>query len=74
MAADHEEKFVLLLKYYTFPGAAHGDDLGYLFHMFYHDALNLSPEDESMQVTSKIVKLWTNFAKTGYVLHPTNEL
>ncbi|KAJ9581582.1 hypothetical protein L9F63_023241, partial [Diploptera punctata] len=52
------------------PGASHGDDLGYLFHMAHHEKLNLDSEHESMKVMNKTIKMWTNFAKTG---NPTPE-
>jgi carboxylesterase type B len=47
------------------PGASHGDDIGYLFHMFHHEELHMDPEDECMKVSTRMVKMWTNFAKTG---------
>ncbi|XP_067007341.2 carboxylic ester hydrolase [Anabrus simplex] len=52
------------------PGACHGDDLGYLFHMDLFD-LNAEPNSPEDKMRKKMVKLWTNFAKNG---NPTPEL
>ncbi|PSN48049.1 hypothetical protein C0J52_09112 [Blattella germanica] len=56
------------------PGASHGDELGYLFHMAYHSSLNLKPEDECMNVMATMLRLWTNFAKTGNPTPDNDEL
>lgn len=54
-----------LLAFTIISGASHGDDIGYLFHMSHHDKLHLGPEDECIEVSNRMVKMWTNFAKTG---------
>lgn len=43
--------------------AAHMDELGYLFKNSYQDDLELDEQDNIMR--ERIIKLWTNFAKTG---------
>lgn len=43
------------------PGAHHGSDLGYLFETEF----NKVPDDEGMKLSSKLLKMWINFAKTG---------
>lgn len=45
------------------PGAAHGDELGYLFKTIFTDF----PKDLPSAVTNResLLQLWTNFAKTG---------
>jgi carboxylesterase type B len=48
-------------------GAHHGSDLGYLFETSFNEKLNLDPDDEGMKLSSKMLKMWINFAKTGYV-------
>lgn len=47
----------------TIGGAAHGDELGYLFAMSEND----QPAPEDQVVIDRITTLWTNFAKYGYV-------
>jgi carboxylesterase type B len=46
-------------------GACHADELGYLFHTAISPPV--SEDSDEMNVLLKMVKLWTNFAKTGYV-------
>jgi carboxylesterase type B len=46
-------------------GAAHADELGYLFHMLLTSRIVLEPDDPAVVTQSRMVKLWTNFAKTG---------
>ncbi|XP_068084825.1 esterase FE4 [Anabrus simplex] len=50
-----------------FPGAAHGDDLGYLFEF----GVQVSDDSLDAKVRSRMVTLWTNFVKTG---NPTPEV
>jgi len=49
----------------TISGAYHGADLAFLFEM----ALFMKPlpplDDDSMEVSKKMLKMWINFAKTG---------
>ncbi|PNF42127.1 Esterase FE4 [Cryptotermes secundus] len=52
------------------PGAAHADELGYLFHMLLTSRIVLKPEHPAVVTQSRMVKLWTNFAKSG---NPTPE-
>lgn len=47
------------------PGAAHADDLGYLFQMLLTSRIILGPSDPAILTQSRMVKLWTNFAKSG---------
>lgn len=49
----------------TLPGAAHADELGYLFHMLLTSRIVLEPEHPAVVTQSRMVKLWTNFAKSG---------
>ncbi|XP_068084601.1 esterase B1 isoform X2 [Anabrus simplex] len=51
-------------------GACHIDDLGYLFRANMTD-VSISPESPEMKTLRRMVKMWTNFAKTG---NPTPEL
>ncbi|KAJ2953331.1 hypothetical protein O0L34_g919 [Tuta absoluta] len=46
------------------PGACHGDEMGYLF---YFSRLNYRLDDDSTElaVSKGMVRMWTNFAKTG---------
>lgn len=54
------------------PGAAHGDDCGYLFR---HVSLpSRIPDDADILMRSRMTKMWTNFAKTGYVFYYIIEL
>jgi len=45
-------------------GVCHGDDIGYLFHNAIVD-LDLDATSPEYKTRSRIVKMWTNFAKTG---------
>lgn len=50
------------------PGVIHGDELGYLFTQ---DLLPSAHESElDTLVRRRMVKLWTNFARTGSVFTP----
>ncbi|XP_041969162.1 venom carboxylesterase-6 [Aricia agestis] len=46
------------------PGVCHGDEMGYLF---YFSRLNYRLDEDSteLDVSRKMVQMWTNFAKTG---------
>ncbi|CAH2094603.1 unnamed protein product [Euphydryas editha] len=48
----------------NYPGACHGDEMGYLF---YFSRFNYRLDDDSpeLKVSKKMVQLWTNFAKSG---------
>lgn len=46
-------------------GAAHGDDVGYLLRHF--GTSSRVPDDADVLTRSRVTKMWTNFAKTGYV-------
>lgn len=48
------------------PGPCHGDELGYLFHFGLLN-LSLNPQSPEILVKYRMVKMWTNFAKYGYV-------
>jgi len=45
-------------------GVCHGDEVGYLFDGSLQNVL-LDPESPEVQTTQRLVRLWTNFAKTG---------
>jgi carboxylesterase type B len=49
----------------TISGASHGADLPYLFET----ALPMAPwsplDDDSMEISKKMLKMWINFANTG---------
>ncbi|PNF42097.1 hypothetical protein B7P43_G10290 [Cryptotermes secundus] len=47
------------------PGACHGAELGYLFQMTIAAERGLQLNEDGLRVRSQIVKLWTNFAKSG---------
>lgn len=48
------------------PGACHGDELGYLFKMSLLPSKEDIPADSHALLMRKtLVKLWTNFVKTG---------
>ncbi|KAK7873002.1 hypothetical protein R5R35_000302 [Gryllus longicercus] len=51
-------------------GASHMDDLGYLFRVGQLD-IDIKPESLERNIIRKVVKMWTNFAKTG---NPTSKL
>jgi len=44
----------------------HADDLGYMFRVGHMDP-DLDPESPETKTRLRLVKMWTNFAKTGYV-------
>ncbi|XP_067001134.2 juvenile hormone esterase isoform X2 [Anabrus simplex] len=47
-----------------YAGACHADEVGYLFRMEKFD-WDLSPNSPDAVTRSRMVKMWTNFAKTG---------
>lgn len=47
----------------SIPGAAHADELGYLFRQRILDADYTDANSREMKMVKKICKLWTNFAK-----------
>lgn len=55
-------KQLLLLQNY--PGAVHADDVPYLFQITSLPA-PLLPNNPAIQIRRLMVRLWTNFAKTG---------
>lgn len=48
-------------------GAAHGDELGYLFRTFLHDTIisEITPDSVEDKAIDRITALWTRFAKYG---------
>ncbi|XP_046491824.1 juvenile hormone esterase-like isoform X1 [Neodiprion pinetum] len=47
-------------------GAAHADELQYLFHTKLHaDLLKFEPNSTEQKLSDAMVKMWTDFAKTG---------
>lgn len=52
------------------PGVSHMDDLGYLFLVEALDE-DEDPKEQDMSMIRKMVKMWTNFAKSG---NPTSQL
>lgn len=53
-----------LLFLHMYPGAAHADELGYLFQITSIPA-PLLPSNPAVLKRNLMVRLWTNFAKTG---------
>ncbi|PSN30849.1 hypothetical protein C0J52_16130 [Blattella germanica] len=51
----------------SFPAVGHGDDIDYIF---YHDGIVYDVNSPEYTTLRRMVKLWTNFAKTG---NPTPE-
>jgi carboxylesterase type B len=49
-----------------FSGVCHGDELGYLFHSAFTADRKLDPDEESLKMLTRMVMMWTNFAKSGY--------
>lgn len=47
-------------------GVMHGDEINYVFGEPLNPGLNYTDEEKGF--SKKIMKYWTNFAKTGYVL------
>jgi carboxylesterase type B len=43
----------------------HGAEVAYLFKGFYIDDAKLNPDTDYMKTVARMVKMWTNFAKTG---------
>ncbi|XP_049801482.1 esterase FE4-like [Schistocerca nitens] len=60
---------ISVFTYNGVAGASHGEDGGYLFTMG-ETPLNLSPQSDEHKVRKMIVKMWTNFMKSGV---PTEE-
>jgi carboxylesterase type B len=49
---------------YCISGAGHGADMAYLFETtFFKTPVPL--DDDGMEVSKKMLKMWINFAKTG---------
>ena len=58
------------LEYYPwFKGAGHGSELLFLFPIKY--SVTIPADDISLSLT--MMKYWSNFAKTGYVLYCIDE-
>lgn len=55
----------------SFPGAMHGDDLGYLFDL---SVLPVLPSNHANVVRRRLTTMWTNFAKTGNPTPTTDAL
>jgi carboxylesterase type B len=51
-------------------GAAHTDELGYLFDVSFFEDI---PTKEDQLIIDRITTLWTNFAKYGYVRNPAKK-
>jgi carboxylesterase type B len=56
--------FIVPLTNQCVAGVCHADEIGYLFHIGMLD-LDLDPSSPEFKTLSRMVKLWTNFAKTG---------
>lgn len=54
----------------SFPGAMHGDDMGYLFP----NSIPALPSNHAHVVRRRLVRLWTNFCKTGNPTPTTDAL
>ncbi|KAJ8666885.1 hypothetical protein QAD02_008547 [Eretmocerus hayati] len=61
---DKKQSVHRLLYNINYDGVAHGDDLGYIFHMKIINLL-LNPRDPEVTFRKKIARLWSNFAKYG---------
>jgi hypothetical protein len=59
--------YTLIIPSYCcyFIGVSHADELGYLFHTAISPPV--SEDSQEMKVLLKMIRMWTNFAKTGYV-------
>lgn len=51
--------------YQNISGADHGSDLVYLFETMFNKDPYLHPDGEGAKLSSKLLKMWINFAKTG---------
>jgi len=49
----------------SFLGVCHGAEIPYIFKSFYVDDARLGPDTDYIKTVSRMVRLWTNFAKTG---------
>ncbi|PSN44747.1 hypothetical protein C0J52_10742 [Blattella germanica] len=47
------------------PGAFHGEELGYMFSVQTLNDLKLAEDEPEVQMMHKVVKMWTDFARTG---------
>ncbi|XP_070551698.1 cocaine esterase-like isoform X1 [Ptychodera flava] len=45
--------------------AIHGEDIAFVFGWHFNSALNWTMPEDDVMMTLKIIKYWTNFAKTG---------
>lgn len=65
---SYDEKLGLIEKYIgdsSMPGVCHGAEIPYIFKSFYVDDARLGPDTDYIKTVSRMVRLWTNFAKTG---------
>lgn len=62
-------KSYVITKYSSLPGVCHADDLGYLFRMYgdSYGLYELKIPQEGVLTHKRLVKMWSNFAKTGFV-------
>ncbi|XP_012262883.2 esterase E4-like isoform X3 [Athalia rosae] len=59
----------------TYKGAAHGDDAPFIYNMnVAGDNLRYKPGTPEKTVSDRIVRMWTDFAKTGNPTPETNDL
>jgi hypothetical protein len=56
--------YIVPLSNQWIAGVSHGDEIGYLFHTGMLE-LDLDPSSLEFKILSRMVKLWTNFAKSG---------
>jgi carboxylesterase type B len=49
----------------TISGASHGADMAYLFETSLPSIAFPPLDDKNMEISKKMLKMWTNFAKTG---------
>jgi carboxylesterase type B len=54
-----------VLCHKTISGAGHGADLAYLFEISFPIGPLPPLDDEDMEISKKMLKMWINFAKTG---------
>lgn len=65
-----ERNFIKYMRNITFGGAAHTDEIGYLFDPSV--LADVMPQEDQIMV-DRITTLWTNFVKYGYVSETNNQ-
>ncbi|XP_046750584.1 esterase FE4-like [Diprion similis] len=69
---DSPESLGKVARNVTIKGASHEDEIPYIFYPArYADLLKIAPNSTRQTVSQRMVKMWTDFAKTG---NPTPEI